>query len=201
MQAVASLASASDGSYIDNSRLLSLRCCNNLMTLPGLYFQVAADVEPLIDAFKSSASSSSEGIRSEWALFVRNAVAIMFHTHYAGTEVQVLACANFALDIMRSAPPTAGFAVWNAVLALGTCAHFSPEIKSRIAASGAKVSSCFIHVFYHNTLNSASGGVDPHHRYFFISGLRQHCGYRSIVTFQVILFIHYAFNKTYMVPD
>ena len=201
MQAVASLASASDGSYIDTSRMMSLRCCNNLMTLPGLHFQVAADVEPLIDAFKSSASSSSEGIRSEWALFVRNVVAIMFHTKCGGTEAQVLACSNFALDIIRSAPPTAGFAVWNAVLALGTCAHFSPEIKSRIAASGAKVSSCFIHVFYHNILNSASGGVDPHHRYFFISGLRQHCGYRSIDTFQVILFFHYAFNKTYMVPD
>jgi hypothetical protein len=140
VQAVANLASASDGSYIDNSRIMSLRCCNNLMTLPGLYVQVAADVESLIDAFTSSVSSPSEGIRSEWALFVRNVVAIMFHTQFGGTEAQVLACANFALEIIRSAPPTAGFAVWNAVLALGTCTHFSPEIKSRIAASGAKVS-------------------------------------------------------------
>jgi hypothetical protein len=142
LQAVANLASASDGSYIDNSRLLSLRCCNNLMTLPGLYFQVAADVESLLNAFKSSASSSSEAIQNEWSLFLRNVVAILFHTHYSGTEAHILTCAKFAMDIMRSAPPTAGYMVWNAVMALGTCAHFSPEIRLQIVAAGAKVTCC-----------------------------------------------------------
>jgi hypothetical protein len=116
------------------------RCYNDLTTLPGLYFQVAADVESLIDAFKSSASPPSEGIRSEWALFVRNVVAVMFHTKCGGTEAQVVSCANFALDIIRSPPPTAGFAVWNAVLSICTCTHFSPEIKTRVAASESKVS-------------------------------------------------------------
>jgi hypothetical protein len=43
------------------------------------------------------------------------------------------------MDIMRSATPTAGYMVWNAVMALGTCAHFSPEIMLQIVAAGAKV--------------------------------------------------------------
>ena len=168
VQAVANVASAPDGSFIDNSRLLSLRCCNNLMTLPGLHFQIAADVEPLLNAFKSSASSSMDGIRNEWALFLRNIVAIMFHTHYGGTEAHVLACATFAIDILRSAPPTAGFMVWNAVLALGTCALFSPEIAALIAKAGAKVIYWCKNCLYQHDLNSVLGGAYPNHRHVFI---------------------------------
>ena len=139
VQATANLASESDGSYIDNSRLMSLRCCNNLLSLPGNHFQVACDAEILLNAFKSSAASSVEGIRNEWALFVRNVSAILFRTRSTGTEPYVVSCAASALDIIRSAPSTAGMAVWNAVLALGTCAQFSPEIRSHIAAAGARV--------------------------------------------------------------
>ena len=138
IQAIANLASASDGSFVDNSRLMSLRCCNNLLTLSALHFQVATDAESLLNAFKSSASSSAEGIRNEWALFLRNLAAILFQSCSSGAEAHVLACANFALDIIRSAPPTAGMAVWNAALALGTCALFSPDIKSQLAGE-AKV--------------------------------------------------------------
>jgi hypothetical protein len=117
---------------------MSLRCCNNLLTLSGLQFQVATDAESFLSAFKSSASSSVEGIRNEWALFLRNLAAILFQTRSSGAQAHVLACATFALDIIRSSPPTAGMAVWNAALALGTCALFSPDIKSQLAA-GAKV--------------------------------------------------------------
>jgi hypothetical protein len=117
---------------------MSLRCCNNLLTLSGLHFQVATDAESFLSAFKSSASSSVEGIRNEWALFLRNLAAILFQSRSSGAEVYALACATFALDIIRCAPPTAGMAVWNAALALGTCALFSPDIKSQLAA-GAKV--------------------------------------------------------------
>jgi hypothetical protein len=147
VQAAANIASESDGTYIDNSRLMSLRCCNNLLTLPGNHFQVACDAEALLGAFKSSGTSSVEGIRNEWALFVRNISAILFRTRSSGTEAHVLSCADSALDIIRSAPPTAGMAVWNAVLALGTCAHFSPEMRSHIAGKGAKVICSVLHVF------------------------------------------------------
>ncbi len=139
VQATANLASESDGTHNDNSRLMSLRCCNNLLTLPGNHFQVACDADILINAFKTSGTSSVDGIRNEWALFVRNVSAILFRTRSIGTEAHVQSCANMAMEIIRSAPPSAGMAAWNAVLALGTCAQFSPEIHSHIAAAGAKV--------------------------------------------------------------
>ena len=141
VNATANLAAASDASYVDNSRLMCLRCCNNLLCLPALHFEVAAEAESLLNAFKSSASSSVEGIRNEWAQLIRNVSAILWQSRSSGVEAQVLACANFAIDIMRSAPPTAGLMVWNAVLALGTCAHISPAARAHTAAAGAKVCS------------------------------------------------------------
>jgi hypothetical protein len=98
-----------------------------------LRIQVATDAQPFLNAFKSSASSSVEGIRNEWALFVRNLSAILFQNRSSGVDAHVLVCANFALDIIRSAPATAGMAVWNAALALGTCALFSPDINSQLS--------------------------------------------------------------------
>jgi hypothetical protein len=100
---------------------------------------VAVDAESLLSAFMSSASSPIEAIRNEWALLIRNVAAILFQTRSNGVEAHVTACADFAIEVIRSAPPTAGMMVWNAVLALGTCAHFSPAITAHIAAAGAKV--------------------------------------------------------------
>ena len=136
---------------------MSLRCCNNLLSLPGSHFQAACDAEMLLSAFKSSAASSAEGIRNEWALFVRNLSAVLFRTGSRETDAhaRVVSCADAAMDIIRSAPPTAGMAVWNAVLALGTCAHVSPKIRSHIAAAGAQVSSCAV-------LHSLSFVFGPH---------------------------------------
>ncbi len=187
IQAAANVASASDGSFVDNSRLMSLRCCNNLLTLSGLHFQVATDAQSFLNAFKSSSSSSVEGIRNEWALFVRNVSAILFQSRSSAAEAHVLACANVAIDIIRSAPPTAGMAVWNAVLALGTCALFSPDIKSQLGG-GAKVCQFYntISVII-NGLKLTSGGAYPRYRHFCCFGLGQHCGHRGIGAVQVMI--------------
>ena len=140
VQATANVASAADGSYVDNSRLMCLRCCNNLLCLPALHFEVAQEAESLLNTFKSSAASSVEGIRNEWAAFVRNISAILWQTRSSGVEAQVVACADSAMHIIRSASPASGMMVWNAVLALGTCALVSPAVRAHTAAAGAKVS-------------------------------------------------------------
>ena len=154
VHAVADVACAHDGSFTDNGRLSSLRCCNDLLALrnelgklPGLHVQVAAGVEPLLNVFKSSAASPLDTIQNEWALFVRNVAAVLFCVQDPGTEVHVVACAGFALQIMRSAPPSASAMACNAVLALGTCALFSPEVGLQITAAGARVSRCAVLCF------------------------------------------------------
>lgn len=145
VQAVVNVeASSRDGACRDWSRLKGLQCCNNLLFFPELQVQVSCEAESVINAFKSSATSTNALIVTEWSLLLKNiSVVLLKHRVSETGEKIVLTCANASLDILRSADPSnnnASLSVWNAIAALATCSYYSPALRLSIARAGAEVS-------------------------------------------------------------
>jgi hypothetical protein len=116
-------ASAADGTFVDNSRVTCLRCCNNFLCLRPCQIEVALGTRDFLAPLISSAASAHEGIRREWSLLLRNIAACLHSCRPSGFETQASYIASLAIPILRASTASSEENSWNAVLCLGTCLH------------------------------------------------------------------------------
>ncbi len=139
MAAVARAASAPDGTFVDNSRMTCLRCCNNFLCLRTFQVEVTLRTRELLAPLASSATCAHEGVRGEWALLLRNMAAAVHCCRPDGFEDQAHYIADLLLPMLHPsrASHCSGEVQWNATLALGTCLHILKPSSKGIGGGSA----------------------------------------------------------------
>lgn len=162
MAAVARAASAPDGTFVDNSRMTCLRCCNNFLCLRTFQVEATLRTRELLAPLASSATCAHEGVRGEWALLLRNMAAAVHSCRPDGLEDHAYYIAALLLPMLHPSRGShcSGEVQWNAALALGTCLHIL-KTSSKGIGGGAALASEARAALLHLTTASLPSDASP----------------------------------------
>jgi hypothetical protein len=137
MAAVVHAASASDGTFADNSRLTCLRSVNNFLCLRTFQIEAAFQAQEFLAHLVSSATSAHEGVFSEWVLLLRNMATAVHCCRPNGFEQHAHYIAALLLPILHASqgPHLSSSVQWNGTLGLGTCLLILKTSPNRIKGS------------------------------------------------------------------
>jgi hypothetical protein len=139
MAAVVHAASASDGTFADNSRLTCLRSVNNFLCLRTFQIEAAFQAQEFLAHLVSSATSAHEGVFSEWVLLLRNMATAVHSCRPDGFEKHARYIAALLLPILHASQGAqrSSSVQLNGTLGLGTCLLILKTSPNRIECSAA----------------------------------------------------------------